>query len=249
MENKECILITGASSGMGREMAIQFSSVFRVILNGRDVERLEETRQLCMNPEEQLVWSYDLGDVGEIETAFANFLFESNVRVNYFVHCAGFMKTYPLKMVTATLFQNTFNVNVIAGALLVKALMNRKINDGALKSVVFISSNISNFGAKAFTVYGASKGAVDSLMRSLAVELAPRVRVNSVLPGGVRTAMTEHMYQDEDLVNRMAALYPLGLGEVKDIYMAVNFLLSDAARWVTGQQITVDGGRTINITG
>jgi len=249
MENKECILITGASSGMGREMAIQFSSVFRVILNGRDVERLEETRRLCTNPGEQLLWPCDLSDVGEIETVFANFLCESNLRVNYFVHCAGFMKTYPLKMVTATLFQNTFNVNVIAGALLVKVLMNRKVNDRALKSVVFISSNISNFGAKAFSVYGASKGAVDSLMRSLAVELAPQVRVNSVLPGGVRTTMTEHMYQDEDLVNRMAAVYPLGLGEVKDIYMAVNFLLSDAARWVTGQQFTVDGGRTINITG
>ena len=66
MENKECILITGASSGMGREMAIQFSSVFRVILNGRDVERLEETRQLCTNPEEQLLWPCDLSDVGEI---------------------------------------------------------------------------------------------------------------------------------------------------------------------------------------
>ena len=86
-------------------------------------------------------------------------------------------------------------------------------------------------------------------MRSLAVELAPRVRVNSVLPGGVRTAMTEHMYQDENLIERMAADYPLGLGEVKDIYMAVKFLLSDEARWVTGQQFTVDGGRTINITG
>ncbi|MFR7810682.1 MAG: SDR family NAD(P)-dependent oxidoreductase [Butyricimonas faecihominis] len=89
---------------------------------------------------------------------------------------------------------------------------------------------------------------MDSLMRSLAVELAPRVRVNSVLPGGVRTAMTEHMYQDENLIERMAAL-SLGPGKVKDIYMAVKFLLSDEARWVTGQQFTVDGGRTINITG
>ena len=86
-------------------------------------------------------------------------------------------------------------------------------------------------------------------MRSLAVELAPRVRLNSVLPGGVRTSMTEHMYQDEELVKRMAATYPLGLGEVNDIYEAVNFLLSDKARWITGQQCTVDGGRTINITG
>ena len=95
------------------------------------------------------------------------------------------------------------------------------MNDTALKSVVLISSNISNFGAKAFSVYGASKGAVDALMRSFAVELAPRVRVNSVLPGGVRTAMTEHMYQDQELIDRMAIAYPLGLGKVGDIYEAV----------------------------
>lgn len=249
MDNKEWILITGASSGMGREMAIRFSSVFWVILNGRDFERLEETRQLCEDSDKQLIWQYDLGNVEELETAFIGFLSGNNVQVNYFVHCAGFMKAYPLKMVSATLFQSTFNVNVIAGALIVKSLMNRKVNASALKSVVLISSNISNFGAKAFSVYGASKGAVDSLMRSFAVELAPRVRVNSVLPGGVRTAMTEHMYQDENLIERMAADYPLGLGEVKDIYMAVKFLLSDEARWATGQQFTVDGGRTINITG
>lgn len=127
--------------------------------------------------------------------------------------------------------------------------MNRKLNGDTLKSVVLISSNISNFGAKAFGVYGASKGAMDALMRSLAVELAPKVRLNSVLPGGVRTTMTEHMYQDEELVKRMAATYPLGLGEANDIYEVVNFLLSDKARWITGQQCTVDGGRTINITG
>ena len=86
-------------------------------------------------------------------------------------------------------------------------------------------------------------------MRSLAVELAPHVRVNSVLPGGVRTRMTENMYQDEELISRMAATYPLGLGNVSDISQAVRFLLSDEARWITGQQLTVDGGRTINVTG
>lgn len=246
---KDYILITGASSGMGREIAIRFSTTHNVVLNGRNMERLEETRQLCTNPAEQLIWQYDLAKVEELENSFVAFLSAHQIRVSYFVHCAGFMKTYPLKMVTSGLFQDTFNVNVISGALLVKSLINRKINDIALKSVVLISSNISNFGAKAFSVYGASKGAVDALMRSLAVELAPRVRVNSVLPGGVRTAMTEHMYQNQELIDRMATTYPLGLGEVGDIYEAVNFLLSDKAKWVTGQQFTVDGGRTINITG
>lgn len=249
MENKACVLITGASSGMGREMAIRFSAIYRVILNGRDSVRLEETRQLCVNSAEQLIWQYDLVRVEELEHSFTTFMAENQLRVNYFVHCAGFMKIYPLKMVTATLFRDTFNVNVISGALVVKALMNRKINDVSLKSVVLISSNISNFGAKAFSVYGASKGAVDALMRSLAIELAPRVRINSVLPGGVRTAMTEHMYQDQALIERMEASYPLGLGTTKDICDVVEFLLSDNSHWMTGQQITVDGGRTINITG
>ncbi len=246
---KECIIITGASSGMGREMAKKFSSSYPVILNGRDLERLEETRQQCQNPQNQLIWQYDLENVEDVEQTLATFLTGHQVRVAYFVHCAGYMKTYPLKMVSASLFQQTFNINVISGALIIKTLMNRKLNGDTLKSVVLISSNISNFGAKAFGVYGASKGAMDALMRSLAVELAPRVRLNSVLPGGVRTTMTEHMYQDEELVKRMAATYPLGLGEANDIYEAVNFLLSDKARWITGQQCTVDGGRTINITG
>ena len=103
-------------------------------------------------------------------------------------------------------------------------------------------------GAKAHSVYGASKGALDALMKSLAMELAP-IRVNSVLPGAVRTALTEHIFEDEELINRMAETYPLGLGTTADIYEAVKFLLSEEARWITGQQITVDGGRTVNITG
>ena len=102
---------------------------------------------------------------------------------------------------------------------------------------------------KHFSVYGASKGAVDALMRSFAVELAPRFRVNSVWPGECVRQMTEYMYQDQELIDRMAIAYPLGLGKVGDIYEAVNFCYPIKAGWVTGQQFTVDGGRTINITG
>jgi NAD(P)-dependent dehydrogenase (short-subunit alcohol dehydrogenase family) len=85
-------------------------------------------------------------------------------------------------------------------------------------------------------------------MRAAAVELAPDVRVNSVLPGAVRTAMTESMLADDALQTRMEADYPLGLGEPGDIAAAVEFLLSEKARWITGQQLVVDGGRTVNIT-
>ena len=74
MDNKEWILITGASSGMGREMAIQFSSVFRVILNGRDFERFGRDPTIVRGFDKQLIWQYDLGNVEELETAFIGFL-------------------------------------------------------------------------------------------------------------------------------------------------------------------------------
>jgi NAD(P)-dependent dehydrogenase (short-subunit alcohol dehydrogenase family) len=154
-----------------------------------------------------------------------------------------------LKMLSVEVLLSSFNVNVISAAMISKILMKRKVNQDTLKSIVFISSNISNFGAKAFSAYASSKAAIDGLMRCLAVELAPAVRVNSVLPGGVRTAMTEYMYQDDELIKRMAATYPLGLGTVQDICAVVKFLLGNDAMWITGQQLTVDGGRTINITG
>lgn len=245
----ETILITGASSGMGREMSIRFSEQFRVIVNGRNLERLEETVSMCQNPDQHLIWQYDLSNIDGLEDSLNSFLKSNSASVNYYVHCAGMMKNYPIKMVNVELLQQTFNTNVFSAELITKLLVNKKLNNNALKSIVYISSNISGFGAKAHSVYGASKGAVDAMMKSLAMELAPNIRVNSVLPGAVRTTLTEHIFEDENLINRMKETYPLGLGTTSDIYEAVKFLLSEDSRWITGQQITVDGGRTVNITG
>lgn len=159
------------------------------------------------------------------------------------------MKLIPLKMITVNFFQTTFNVNVISAAIIAKILNKKKINGDKLKNIVLVSSNISNYGAKASSAYGASKSATDGLMRCLAIEMAPAVRVNSVLPGGVETSMTKQIYENTELINRMVATCPLGAGTAKDICGTVKFLLSNDSRWITGQQITIDGGRTVNITG
>lgn len=245
----ETILITGASSGMGREMAIRFSGQYRVIVNGRNIERLQETVSMCQNSDQHLIWQYDLSNIDGLEESLTSFLKANVITVNYYVHSAGMMKNYPIKMVNVELLQQTFNTNVFSAELITKLLVNKKLNNNSLKSIVYISSNISGFGAKAHSVYGASKGALDAMMKSLAMELAPNIRVNSILPGGVRTALTEHVFENEELINRLKETYPLGLGTTSDIYEAVKFLLSEEARWITGQQITVDGGRTVNITG
>ncbi len=250
MEEKQTyILVTGASSGIGRQIAIRLSEKYRLIIGGRNKERLLETMKACNTGKEHLIWEFDLLDVNALEESLVTFMTEQNCLVSNFIHSAGYLKTIPLKMSGVDLFQTSFNINVVSAAIIVKVLYRKKINQDALKSIVLISSNISNFGAKAFSAYGASKAAVDGLMRSLAVELAPKVRVNSVLPGGIRTAMTEHIYEDTALAERTNHVCPLGPGTPDDIAGTVSFLISEDARWITGQQLTVDGGRTINITG
>ena len=243
------VLVTGSSSGIGQDIAISLSKEYDIIIHGRDIPRLEETKQKCSTDHDVKIWQYDLSDVQNIESNLSAFIKENDLEVAKFVHCAGYCKNLPLKMVNLDLLTTTFNINVFAGILITKVLDSLKVNKKNLNSIVYISSNISGFGAKAHTAYGSSKMAVDGMMKSLAIELAPRVRVNTVLPGAVRTMMTEHIYEDKELINRMAETYPLGLGNTHDIYNAVSFLLSDNARWITGQQITVDGGRTSNITG
>jgi len=248
-EKRKFVLVTGASSGIGRKIAIGLSDKYNVVLNGRNLERLMATKGDCSTVKNQIIFQNDLSNIVGLEEKLSLFIKENNIEIFSFVHCAGFMKMIPLKMISIENIQTTFTTNIFSAALIIKVLINRKFNNASLKSSVLISSNISNFGAKAFSIYGASKAGLDGLMRNLAVELAPKVRINSVLPGAVRTEMTDSIFDNQETVRRMEATYPLGLGDTNDIFEMVEFLLSEKARWITGQQFTVDGGRTINITG
>ena len=247
-QNKDSLLITGASSGLGREIALRLSVDHRLILGGRDEERLQRSLADCCSPDKHLVWRHDLKDVDGIAEGLADFLAAHHVHVAGLVHCAAQLNVLPLRSLMPAMVRDSFQANVLSAMELVRTLTKKRINQQRLSSVVFISSIASRFGAKGFSAYSATKGALDALMKSLAVELAPEVRVNSVLPGALRTAMTESMFRDPQIAGRMAADYPLGIGLPSDVVDAVEFLLSDKARWITGQQFVVDGGRTTNIT-
>jgi NAD(P)-dependent dehydrogenase (short-subunit alcohol dehydrogenase family) len=248
MSSNTCTLITGASSGIGRELARGLSQNHRLILNGRDEGRLNETRQLCASPETHLVWPQALDKVTELAASFTDFLAKNQVHVDNYVHCAGTLKVLPLRSIELAYALEVLNTNFTSAFAMMNALVKKKVNDGKLRSVVFISSIASQYGAKGFSIYSASKGALDALMKSLAVELAPTVRVNSVLPGAIKTEMTKDIFARADMEERFKRDYPLGVGETDDILHAVEFLLSDKARWITGQQLVLDGGRTVNIT-
>ncbi|PRB05608.1 short-chain dehydrogenase [Chryseobacterium sp. MYb7] len=246
---KETLFLTGATAGIGEALAITLSQQYDIILSGRNTEKLEALKSKCSTENSVYILPLDLSDIDNLEKNILHFLSENQLAVQKFVHCAGFMKMVPLKLVSQDLMLETFKTNVFSANIIIKLLTNKKANNSALNNVVLISSNISNRGAKAMSTYGSSKAALDGLMRSLAVELAPKVRINSVLPGAVITEMTKSIFENEEVSQRMSAQYPLGIGLPNDIAEAVSFLLSEQSRWITGQQLTVDGGRSINITG
>jgi NAD(P)-dependent dehydrogenase (short-subunit alcohol dehydrogenase family) len=246
---KETLFLTGATAGIGEALAITLSQQYNIILSGRNTEKLEALKSKCLTGNSVYILPLDLSDLDHLEKNISSFLSENQLTVEKFVHCAGFMKMVPLKLVSQDLMLETFKTNVFSANTIIKLLTNKKANNSALNNVVLISSNISNRGAKAMSTYGSSKAALDGLMRSLAIELAPKVRINSVLPGAVITEMTKSIFENEEVSRRMSAQYPLGIGLPNDIAEAVSFLLSEHSRWMTGEQLTVDGGRSINITG
>lgn len=246
---KETLFLTGATAGIGEAIAIALSQQYNMILTGRNIDKLEDIKSKCSNLTSNHILPLDLSDLDNLEINISTFLKENQIRVQKFVHCAGFMKMVPLKLVSQELILETFKINVFSANTIIKLLTNKKVNDSVLNNVVLISSNISNRGAKAMSTYGSSKAALDGLMRGLAVELAPKVRINSVLPGAVVTEMTKSIFENEEVSQRMSSQYPLGIGSPNHISETVSFLLSDQSNWITGQQLTVDGGRSINITG
>ena len=249
MEPVLCTLVTGASSGIGRSAAIRLSAQRNLILHGRDQQRLEETRALCQDSGKHAIWPCDLKFPGQLADSFTPLLAGQGRAVESFVHCAGMVTVLPARSVDYAAAQETMNVNYFSAVEIIRLLLSKKVNGPRrLGNIVFISSIWSRFGARGHSAYCASKAALDGLMRALAVELAPAIRVNSILPGAIQTSMAVEGFADPEIVARLQEDYPMGLGATGDIADAIDFILSPKARWLTGQQIVIDGGRTVNMS-
>lgn len=248
MNSASYTLVTGASSGLGRCAAVRLAGERNLILHGRDRERLEETLGLCLNPERHIIWPFDLKNPAELADSLTPLLAASGRSVEAFVHCAGMVTVLPMRSVNYRTALEIMNVNFFSATEIVHLLLKKRVNRQALTNILFISSIWSRFGARGHSAYCASKAALDGLMRALAVELAPAVRVNSILPGAIRTSMAAQGFDDPSIVEKLERDYPMGTGQPEDIADAIEFLLSGKARWLTGQQIVVDGGRTVNMS-
>ena len=235
------ILITGASSGIGRATAIECSKLgAHVVITGRNSERLQQTfDQLEGDGHMQLI--AELTDAVQLEEMVQQLPMLDGV-----VNNAGIGATRPISFIKEDDLQRIFTTNTFAPMLLIKQLIRRKkLNNSA--SLVFTSSVAAINSTIGNAVYGSSKAALQAYTRYVARELSSKgIRANYFHPAMVETPlMQKGTFSDEELKKDMAH-YPLGrYGKPEEIAWAIIYLLSDASAWITGHSLVIDGGATM----
>lgn len=243
LKNKN-ILITGATSGIGSACGKLCSELgANLILLGRNKERLVEILNNLV-PNNHSAISCDLMNTEDIERSIENSLVKYD-KIDGFIHSAGVDITLPLNSLREKDFQSTFTINVFSGFEIARIISKKQFRpvDGA--SFIFIASVMGLVGESAKIGYSASKGAMISGCRSMAIELAPKkIRVNCVSPAIVCTDLVAKLFSKlpENSVENIKSKHPLGFGTPKDIANACVFLLSNEAKWITGSNLVIDGG-------
>lgn len=234
-------LITGATSSIGMVVARRCAKRGNLLLHGRDAEALERFAAEIRSANEVKIWCRDLGELEGLNEAFLKMLGTEGIQVTKVVHAAGHLKILPFRSFKFQDTMNIFSVNVFSIIEILRGLACKPHRD-YLKSVVMISAYFSKFGDKGNAVYSSSKGALNSLIKGLAVEF-PQTRFNSIILGAVRTKMTEHLF-DHGADSKRFDRYLLGTGNPDQVADAVDFLLKDTL-WMTGQELFLDGGASI----
>lgn len=235
------VLVTGASSGIGASIAITLSNWgANVIITGRNEERLYKTFcTIGKNPNNMMITA-DLTQRDNLDKLTATL-----PCIDGIILCAGIVKTSPVKNISDKAIDEIFEINTMSNIRLCQRILkSKKINKDS--SVVFISS-VSTFNVKiGNSLYSATKGAINSFAKAMALELAPRrIRVNVIQPGFIHTGLLNSGIITDEQIEEYIAKHPLGVGEASDIANLCIYLLSDASRWMTGSILTIDGGLTL----
>lgn len=239
------ILVTGASSGIGRGIAIQCSKMgAAIVATGRNEANLNETLKMLEGDGHKVI-AADLSKQVHIDRLVA----ECPV-LNGYVHSAGVLKLCTTKSVNRQILEESIETNAIAPIMLTNGLLRKK-KLKAPASIIFISSLSGVFiGGTGEISYSATKGALSGYMKTAALELAPRsIRVNTICPALVPTDLSRQYHEivpEEILKAEIPTKYPLGrMGTTDDVANAAIYLLSDASSWITGINLVLDGGLTL----
>lgn len=239
------ILVTGASSGIGRsvaELAAQHGA--RVVAVARRDELLRNVVEGLAGDGHEAV-PFDVLDFEAIP-AMLRSVVDAVGPLDGLVHAAGIHSATPLRTLTAESTQHMFDINVTSGLMLAKGFRHKQVR-GPKPSIVFLSSAVALVGEPGVSVYSATKGAVAAMSRSLALELLREdIRCNAIAAGVVTTEMTDGIRAAVGPLawERIENAHPMGLGTAADVARAVLYLLSPASSWVVGSTLVVDGGYT-----
>lgn len=240
------VLVTGAGSGIGRATAILLSELgASLVLVGRDVKKLDATSQM-LGKGTSVTASFDFADSERIEELMRH-LTEHGGQLDGLVHCAGVQTFNPLRTLRPQSLQRLITINTISSAMLIKAMQTRECGADTA-SIVMTASTAGILGSPGNGAYGASKAAVILMVRTFALELIERgIRLNAVAPAMVETEMVQRSRDSTtpEVFSAMVDKHPMGIGRPDDVANAIVFLLSDAARWITGTTLVADGGLSL----
>lgn len=237
--NTENFIVTGASSGIGRQIAIELAEAgARILVIARRKDELEVLKNKY--PDNIYISNTDVNNIERIKKDIQNFVAKYG-KFNGLVHAAGIDGKTPLKYYDKFLAEKIMETSFWSVVDIIQVFQKKKYSEEN-SSIVLFSSVASKSGEASMFAYSASKAAVSNLVKSLAKEIFKRrIRINAICPGWVDTPMTNGI-NNEDVFNR----HLLGTGTVNDISGVVLFLLSDRASWITGSDIIVDGGYLAN---
>ena len=209
-----------------------------------DIVGLNSTLDQCES--EALILQMDLTDAKSFKSKITNTVSLFG-KLNGIIHVAGKPYIVPLKSITEKKCREIYSINTYAAIELSKIFINRNVYSGEKGSIVYVSSVYGVVGSAANAGYAMSKFALHGITKSLGIELArKKIRVNCVACGFVKTNMLDSTSDsfNENYINTLESLHPLGIGEPEDVAFSIAYLLSDASKWVTGSVMNVDGGFT-----
>jgi len=244
----ENILITGASSGIGKECAFRcYEEGAKVHLLGRNERSLKEI-YAQLNDNNNSISILDLQDFERYQNIIESIVTKHG-KIDGFIHSAGYQITLPISAMNYQMYLDIFSVNTISAFEFIRLLSKKNYSNLSGMSIVLIASIMSVLADTALTAYCASKSALVGGAKALALELANKgIRINCISPGTLAdTAMTDNLKKQisEEEFHKIEQEYPMGLGSIKDISSLCLFLLSDESKWITGQNIIIDGGYSI----
>ena len=239
-QKKDVILIVGGGSGIGKAIAEQLITLKEDIVIA-DINLNKWDSSQIKN-----VLHYQLNVTNEesINIMIEHFRTE-DIHLKGLVYTVGKAVTLPLNSIKTETYKELIELNTLSFFNLISKLATHQLISEQGASIVVISSVVGQYGARGKIAYGLTKGAIDSGIKSLALEMASKnIRVNAIAPGTVQTEMLDKLISSigEEEVKKMLLDYPLGVGYPQDISELAVFLLSKQSKWITGSIITIDGG-------